>query len=173
MGKWISASPGGTGRLWRARLTLSQWKERKLGYSYTNSHPSLGGAVSRDKLFGTSRPSCLLARCASTTRTKPLFRKSQVQQWAPLCVQSRVLRDSGQGPGSFYYTRDYSQASSTEEVLIFIFVFVSFLAPFHSSFLFFFFSLLSYLKFMQSGWVLCILVSSLESFFGTQQPINK
>ena len=83
------------------------------------------------------------------------------------------MRDSGQGPGSICHTRDYKQVSSIEEVLIFIFVFVSFLALFHSSFLFFFSPLLSYLKFMQSGWVLCILVSSLESFFGTQQPINK
>ena len=45
---WASGSqhsPGGTGRLWRTRLTLAQWKE---GYSSTNSHPSLGGAISRD-----------------------------------------------------------------------------------------------------------------------------
>ena len=40
--------PGGTGRLQRTGLTLSQWKERKLGESSTNTHPSLGGAVSRD-----------------------------------------------------------------------------------------------------------------------------
>lgn len=94
------------------------------------SHPSLGGAISRD-----TNASGLRSHCASTARAEPSFRVPGITMSILCCIQ---LSAEGlwAGPPQYLLHQWLHEAAGREEFIWCTSVSFSFLAPFHSSFLF-------------------------------------